>query len=200
MSTEYWWFMCSLNKEQEKKTIKIFEEKFKATKTNKLYFNDILQGNSIIDFRNGLISNNNLIAYDKFVSMFDIHEFHELGEKLIDDTSIFNENNCLKFITFNRCPPFGLVHYGLGVNKAQNIPGFRGNIFIKKTQIHESYSNVNVLFDEQEYESVKGRASKLVMNPSSLNQLDDVLRALPKCIRLAKSKNLGFLSVAMRGI
>ena len=97
-------------------------------------------------------------------------------------------------ISVNRCSPVAALFYALKPELADRIPGFMGNMFIRRNEIKQTLNLVEEIFNTTDYQTLNLRASSLIMvNHDASN----ILNALPKSLTSANEKGCSLLTFAM---
>lgn len=201
MSTDYWWWLCHLSKEEEDYLFPRFTApEQESDNLNKARILLKSQQNKTSCFEEHHLNN----KYNELVSLFIIHHYQELGESIVSPDGFgkfkLSEKNCFDFISINRCPSGAILWFSLGPDLAETLPGFMGNIFVRKNKIESTLSCVEKVFSEIDYSTLLSRAQSLIPNSSAKYNADLVLKALPRGLKSAQEKGCGFMALSMHAV
>ncbi|MGB6298296.1 MAG: hypothetical protein WBF90_19210 [Rivularia sp. (in: cyanobacteria)] len=195
MSIDYWWFFINLSSEEETKILPLYQDALQKAVLSDIS-KDILQ--QWRDNLENFYKDDLFYSYNRFTSAFIVPSFQIFGEQLISEELILgwqlDENNCVDFISVNRCSPVAALFYALKPEFADKIPGFMGNMFIRQNKIKQSLNLVEEIFSTTNYQTLNSQISSLIMGTDDAS---DVLNALPKALASTDQKGCSLLTLTM---
>lgn len=195
MSIDYWWFFINLSSEEETKILPLYQDALQKAVLSDIS-KDILQ--QWRDNLENFYKDDLFYSYNRFTSAFIVPSFQIFGEQLISEELILgwqlDENNCVDFISVNRCSPVAALFYALKPELADKIPGFMGNMFIRQNEIKQTLNLVEEIFSTTNYQTLNSQISSLIMGTDDAS---DVLNALPKALASTDQKGCSLLTLTM---
>jgi hypothetical protein len=195
MSIDYWWFFINLSSEEETKILPLYQDALQKAVLSDIS-KDILQ--LWRDNPENFYKDDLFYSYNRFTSAFIVPSFQIFGEQLISEELILgwqlDENNCVDFISVNRCSPVAALFYALKPELADKIPGFMGNMFIRQNEIKQTLNLVEEIFSTTNYQTLNSQISSLIMGTDDAY---DVLNALPKALASTDQKGCSLLTFTM---
>lgn len=144
-------------------------------------------------YKNGYIENK---LHNEFCCAFDIDEYRDIFQTLP-----LNENDVLRFLS-NETPPIAVLYFALGLDNAEMLPDFFGNILVKKEEIDcqlEKIQKVLSTLNDQAWDRARRLISVCSAGRPSFDyddEIREIFSALPDGLIEAKRRNKNFAAIA----
>jgi hypothetical protein len=144
-------------------------------------------------FKNGYIENR---LHNEFSCACDITEYRDIFQRLP-----LNENDVLRFIAHDS-PPVSVLYFALGLETSEMLPGFFGNMLIKKEDIEAQLRKIKEVLknlDRRAWDRARRFISVCTAGKPSQaydDEIKNIFSALPTCLSEAKKRNKNFAAIS----
>jgi hypothetical protein len=131
--------------------------------------------------------------YNQFLAFFDVPGYVELAAQLAGSLT---EETCFRWMSAAGCAPVAVLWHGLGLQRATALPGRKGNLFVKGSEVATAMSQVDRAMSGISMDEVIRKGDELGGSRSRIEEVRNIVTHLPDGLRRANESGMGFFAIA----